>query len=137
MKLHHLLGFIIGVAILVILATYFGYTHFYQADVQTLDIHVQVSDYLGMHTGTDALWFGTVSPGSSGKRYLNLTNPKPYPVVVDFSVDGLVAGWMRVSENEFVLEPEEAKKVSVFVKVPETASYGNYTGKLHVTFRRD
>ncbi|MFP4424311.1 MAG: hypothetical protein ACLFP2_03690 [Candidatus Woesearchaeota archaeon] len=136
MRIYHLVGFILGVGILVILATYFGYTHFYQADVQTLDIHVHVSDYIGMHTGTDALWFGTVSPGSSGKRYLNITNPKAYPVTVDFSVEGDVAGWMKVSENDFMLEPQETKKLSVFVKVPETVSYGNYTGTLHVSFRR-
>ncbi|MGM5487733.1 MAG: hypothetical protein ACQESG_02175 [Nanobdellota archaeon] len=137
MKPSALFGLLLGVAVLVILATYFGYTYLYQADVQTLDIHIRVDDYLGMNTDTDRLWFGTISPGSHGKRYVNVTNPKDYPVVVDFSVKGDVSGWIRISDNGFALQPNGSKKLRVFAQVPKTASFGNYTGTLYVTFHRD
>ena len=44
--------------------------------------------------------------------------------------------WVWFSENNFVLEGLESKKIDITVTVPSNASYGNYTGTMATVFKR-
>jgi len=74
--------------------------------------------------------------GSSSTRYVFLSNKKDYPLKVYINFYGDFAEWVSVSEDYFVLQPGEEKKLSFTASAPRDAAYGNYTGKARFVFKR-
>ncbi|HHI04194.1 MAG TPA: hypothetical protein ENL45_01465 [Candidatus Woesearchaeota archaeon] len=74
--------------------------------------------------------------GSSSTRYIDLSNKKDYPLRVYINFYGSLAECVSVSENYFILNPGEEKKLSFSAIAPRNAAYGNYTGKARFVFKR-
>jgi hypothetical protein len=67
---------------------------------------------------------------------VSLENNFDFPVFVTVSIEGDIAEFVSVSENDFVLTPREKKTLTYyFVTQPDTAK-GNYTGSTRIMFKR-
>ena len=105
-------------------------------ETKTFDMYLNVSTYTGFNIDTSAIWFGTVPRSGTSSRTITLKNADDWPRRVDIRATGQLFGWVGVDSNGFVLGPGQEKNLTVYVVVPDDASYGNYTGKLEIAFRR-
>ncbi len=102
--------------------------------IEEVPMDFEVDDYMGIVTDPDALHFGTVPPGNTGKRFVSLRNDNTFPVGVTITFRG-EAGKYAWTEPELVLDGGEARNITVSVAVPEDMAYGSYTGIAYFTFR--
>ncbi len=95
-----------------------------------MDMFVKVDDYVGFNADTSALYFGTVAPGNSAFRFLELNSvDKVRVIIVPF---GKIKKLVSFSENNFVLEGNKSVKINV--NIPKNAEFGEYSGKLKLYF---
>jgi hypothetical protein len=134
MKTTKLLGILLIVALLGFTATFSAYSFYNYYEVREMDMQVEVAEKLGFNTDTDMLNFGANYPGNSCKRFMDISFPKQTRVIVTF--EGDFADWVDVDENDFILSPEETKKLSFTTLIPEGAEQGVYTGKAKFYFKR-
>jgi hypothetical protein len=123
------------VPILVCIAITLIYIFWSSPELKVLDMYVSVANYTGINVGTDAIWFGTVPPSGTASRIVTLKNFDNWSRWVDIRTEGL-NNWVGIESNSFLLRAGEERNVSIYVVVPKNAEYGNYTGKLYITFRR-
>jgi len=81
--------------------------------------------------------FGQVPPTGIAKKEIHVWNENKYPVRVEFRVTGEVASWVYVEDNNFILQPDENKKMNVFLKVPANIPLAKgvedvYTGEARI-----
>ena len=137
MKKNHLFILLLVIALIGITATILFYSFYIIADVREFNITLTVGEHAGFDVDTEKLAFGMVSPGgNSCTRYIFISNKKDYPLNVHINFYGNLAEWITVSENYFVLEPGEEKKLSFSASAPKGSAYGNYTGKARFVFKR-
>jgi len=112
--------------------------HFYYTtlDIKELPMMVRVSDKLGIDVGTDMIRFGGLRPGGGSKRIFHLTNNHDIKVLIQFIPMGDIGDLVSISENNFIIQPEEHKTVDIGIGIPQDMPYGNYTGKLKVIIKR-
>lgn len=117
----------------------FGYALFdtltYTEDID-LTMQLQVSDYVGFNIDTDAIYFGTVTPGGSSERIVTINNTEQYSTRVRILTGGDLAQWVSASENNFRINPLEERNITLKVKVPANTSYGNYTGIVKIRLKK-
>ena len=99
-------------------------------DHREVSMFVKVSDYVGFNVNTSALYFGAISPGGSGFRFLELNSFDKRKVFIVPS--GKIKKWVSYSENGFVFEGN--KSVKITVNVPKDVEFGEYSGKLKLIF---
>ena len=125
------------IAIIGITVTILFYSFYIIADVREFNMTLIVGDHAGLDVDTEKLAFGMVIPASSSStRYVLLSNKKDYPLNVHINFYGDLADWVSVSDNYFVLQPNEEKKLSFSVTAPRNTAYGNYTGTARFVFKR-
>lgn len=102
----------------------------------TLDVeaHVKVDDYVGINLDRDKLYFGTVSPGNTGRRDFQLTTQKDAFIVI--KTTGPLADWMTPDKNAFPLAEGEHVDVLFTMRIPDETAFGNYTSSVTVLFYR-
>lgn len=116
--------------------TYFFYNSFVIEDTATLDMMVKVNDHFGLNADADAIKFGMIMPGTSSQRSIAVNNNGTYPLRVAILKSGYIADWIKVSENNFILEGNENREVIFEVSAPKDINYGNYTGKVKIIFKK-
>ena len=116
----------------------FFYNSFIIKQVWTYDMYFEVaSQYkIGVNTRTDAIFFGKATPGAQSMRHLNLTNEYDYPVSVSIKIDGDIAPFISVSDNNFILQPGEKKHLTYYATTQQDTPDGNYTGETKAIIRR-
>lgn len=124
------------VTITLIFSGYLLFNYSTIVDIKELKMYITVGEIVGFNVGTEAVFFGTIQRGGSGNRDLIVTNNYTFPVKIDIRAYGELAKWVYVSENGFLLQPNENKTVKVSLIVPKDANFGNYTGILKVNFRK-
>jgi hypothetical protein len=114
------------------------YSYFYIVESRTIDIYLTVTkeNRIGLNTDSDALRFGIISRGSQGKRYLDISHKKDYPLKLNIRIYGDLADWISISDNNFVLNKNETKRITFTANVPSNAIPGNYTGRAVFLFKR-
>jgi len=136
-KKNHFFILLFVIVIISITATIFFYSFYTIADVREFNMTLIVGDHAGFDVDSEKLAFGMVMPASSSStRYVILSNKKDYPLNVYIDFYGNLAEWVTVSDNYFVLEPGEEKKLSFSASAPVNATYGNYTGRARFVFKR-
>ena len=78
------------------------YNLFFLKDVMTFNMYFETADKMAFKTDTDALYFGKAYPGSGTIRMINITNDYNYPVYVSIKIEGDIAKFVTVSDNNFV-----------------------------------
>jgi len=127
--------FLIIILLIIVLSSVFIIYNTVSYDTKKLDMHLMVGNYTGFNVDTDAIYFGTIMPFGIGTRIINVANSNQTSIV-DIKAYGELKGWIYVSENNFILKPNEEKTVKVMVYVPENAKYKDYEGALKIRFKK-
>jgi len=119
--------------------TFFFYSYFVidLIRIVPMDIELHPGAY-GINGDKDALHFGRValSTGAYATKSMMISNYEKHPSFVSISFDGEMADWMEVSENYFVLEPEEEREITFKAHVLPDYEPGNYTGTAKIVMKR-
>jgi hypothetical protein len=102
----------------------------------TLNMYFETADIMGVNTDSEALYFGKNYPGGTSLRQINITNDYNYPVVVSIKVEGEIAQFITVSDNDFYLEPKERKTIRYYLETRDDTPYQNFTGITRVVISR-
>lgn len=135
MKKYQVFLILCAVALVCISATITFYSFFYIKEIKTLDMDLKVGDYVGINADTDALHFGTISPGGVGTKSVTLSNNYEEKLAVKIKLYGDLAGFIDV-KRDFVLYENQSEKIAFTARVPQDAPYGNYTGRVVFVFKR-
>lgn len=91
---------------------------------------VTVTDDVGLAVNGTALVFGHVFPGGSASKTIEVTNNYNGMSRVKIYSKGNIKDFLIVSDNNFILAPNETKSVKFRIKIPKETPYGNYSGKV-------
>ena len=136
MKITKFFILLIFVVIISTFLTNIFYNSYIIENVVTLDMMVKVNDHFGLNADADAIKFGMLMPGTSSERTIIVNNSATYPLRVLISKSGYIANWVKVSENNFILEGNGNRTVIFEVSAPRNSNYGNYTGKVNIVFKK-
>jgi hypothetical protein len=133
---HTGLALLIVVPLIVSFLVGMVFWHWYIIDIKTVPIDVQVTNesLLGFNADTDALHFGTVNPTGGGTRKTTVVSS--HPVIVVIKTEGPAGKWVRVSENNIALEPNERRDIIFELTVPAGTAPGSYNGTAIITYHR-
>ena len=110
----------------------------YSMPIQVIeyDMYLEISggtDDMCASGDTDALYFGRIPPMAQTKREVTIKNlPETSKVVM--SVEGPLSSWTKLSENNFIMQPDELTKVSIRITAPSKAELGDYTSTFKIAF---
>lgn len=124
------------VIILLIPIVIFAFNSFMTIDIKELNMRIKVEDVIGINVENSSLNFGKSYPGSLVYRKVNLTNNHDFKVKIKILNTGDISDFVYVSENNFILNPDEIKQVIYYVDLPKNIEYRNYTGTTKVIFKR-
>jgi hypothetical protein len=65
-----------------------------------------------------------------------VNNNATYPLKVMILKSGYIADWVKISENNFILEENGNRQVIFEVSAPENVNFGNYTGEVKIIFKK-
>ncbi|MFH1710819.1 MAG: hypothetical protein ABH840_00740 [Nanoarchaeota archaeon] len=121
--------------IFICLYFYFNYSF---SIIEKREIYTKVilSDHYGIDINGTALSFGMIVPGGSASKELTIGNDYERDVKVQFLVKGEIGEFVRISENNFILNKNKSRKIDFSVSVPSSAKYGVYEGKVIVVIRK-
>jgi hypothetical protein len=98
-------------------------------ETKKMEVEFSVGSTAGIIVDTDKVYFGRVVPGGSSQRTIRIENGYSFPIKVKVSASKEIASYIYL-EGEYVAEPGEITKIPLTLKIPETLSYGNYTGEM-------
>jgi hypothetical protein len=98
------------------------------------DMYLTIDNYTGITVDTEAIFFGTVTPGGQNTRNVIITNNANATTRIELQTNGELARLVSFSNNSFSLAPGENSSVAVTATVPVDMPYGNYTGKLKILY---
>lgn len=129
---------LIAAAVLVSAAlTMVFYSFVYIVEVQQRPMKLVVADFVGFDLNPVNMTLGATTPGNSAARFFIATNVHEMPVRVRVRLSGELSPWLSLTDNHFVLQPGESRKVFVKAEVPEDAAINRtYTGSMRVLFTR-
>jgi hypothetical protein len=130
--------------IIIIFLLGFGGTMLYYAfyKVSYMKIYdIQIEATEGNLIGFNAdptLHFGKIPiSGGSAKKMLNTGNDVDFPLLVNIRIKGDAARFITVSDNNYILQPGESKKIDVYATIPINFSeVGVFTGEAKVIMFR-
>jgi len=106
-------------------------------ETQELKMDVIVGNYTGINLDTDAVHFGTIKKEDPALRMREVVIINSYneSKEVFLSVDGKLSKWAALSENHFILSPNENKSIEVTLKISSEIGSGTYYGILKAVFK--
>jgi len=131
--------FILLIVVAVSVFTILLSQYFLIEKIQTFNVFISVADRVAFNISKGAgnnLHFGTAPPGSSSSRTLVFDSSDPRPSKVIIKSYGQIKDWIIASENNFILESNEDKNVTLTILIPQNAEFGSYTGKIKLIFRK-
>lgn len=104
---------------------------FKPVEVKKFDVMFKVDRSItaGFDVGTDALRFGSLSPGSGAKRNVDVVNNYDFPLKVKVLVSKNLVGLVN-SGSDFAVQPGENISIPVTLNIPADFEDGNYTGEI-------
>ena len=99
---------------------------------KTLPAKVIVGNKYGFDINASALTFGMLMPGGSSSRDINIENKYNEKVKVNIYSEGDIKDFILVSENNFILEEDEAKSLSFTATAPLDADFRTYEGTVYI-----
>jgi len=89
-----------------------------------------VSNNFGIAINGTSLIFGMTVPGGSARKSIELDNNYKHDVKFKIYSKGNISDFLIISENNFILKPNEHKTLIFNIKVPRNATLGTYDGKV-------
>ena len=97
--------------------------------IRSLPMMVEVKNKIGIGLyGGEQLNFGIVPRGGASALTFNITSSKDVNILV--LKKGNIAGFITLSENNFLLRKNELKRIETSLRIPMNAEFGNYSGRL-------
>ena len=136
MKPNKLLLMVFITVLLSFSLTFIFYSYYLIQDVQSLDMKLKIGDIVGLDTNESVISFGIIPPEGSAQRKVILNNMYGKPLEVHTKKTGEIAGWVHISEDTFIINPDETKEL-LFTAIPSKgAEKGAYQGKIKFIFTR-
>jgi len=128
---------VLTILLLTLIVSYF-FLNYYFSIIEKREIYAKVilSDHYGFDINGTALIFGMIVPGGTASKELIIKNDYEREVNVKFLVKGDIGEFMRISENNFILNKNESKKIGFVVLFPSSAEHGVYEGNVIVIIRK-
>jgi len=79
------------------------------------------------------LIFGTVPPGGTSTKQMNITNPYNHKVHLTIKSEGNITDFI-VSNYTTKIKPGETVEIDITAKIPTNTTLGNYSGTLIMEF---
>jgi len=127
--------FVVLMLILIIILITLNYTakNTYASEIWEYDMFLTVGNYTGFNVNNSALYFGTIKPGGTSTRKIELKNNNQF-VKVSMFVNGELAEWIYTEDTSFNLLENEEKTIEIKGIVPKDAKLKNYEGKITIKF---
>jgi hypothetical protein len=104
-------------------------------EVQKVETSLIVGDRGGFDLNSSALTLGMIIPGGSSTRNLIVENKYDFDIRIYLTGEGEIQRFLVFDKNIF-LEKGETRQIPVSGVIPRGTQYGNYTGKIFLTFRK-
>ncbi len=127
---------LMAAALLSSTAVFVFYSYYVVYDIKEMDMHLKVSDRYGINADTDKIYFGRLPPLGVSEREIHLHHKYSKPLKVSIISMNSLSAWVTVSENNFILPPNQNKTVKLSVSPPAYTEFGDYEGHLRVFFKR-
>jgi hypothetical protein len=101
-----------------------------------IPVSFSVSDKVGFDIDKESLTFGAIPLGGSGNRGIYINNSRSHKVKVTIYSYGDTKDYLTISQNDFILEKNEKKKIMFYIKIPKDAIKKKYEGKIVIEFKR-
>ena len=134
MKKNYLIPLLCFVAMIVIFSVILFYNYYIYVNTQEVGMDVTIGDKIGFNADKDALHFATLMPGQTGKKGINITNNFDTSIKVQIYVFGNISSLASISENNFLLGPNETKIIDISLRIPSNTKKGDYEGTLKATY---
>ncbi len=99
--------------------------------IKEIPVNMKTGKVIGFDVNSTALTFGRIPSGSTSTREIMITNDKNRQVKIVLKAEGDAAPFIGFEENNFILQPSEAKKIEVYA-TPPSSSQDEYDGTLKV-----
>ena len=117
--------------------TYLFYRYVAVEKIIEYNTYLIVSDHAGFDVNKSYIHFGMLKPGESSSKNMLITNSGNESFKLQIKVSGNFMDWITVDLGKSrIISPGESRKIFFIADVPTNASYGNYTGKIAIIFRR-
>jgi hypothetical protein len=136
LKLPKLLIMIILIFIICIGLIYIFYYSLAVYKVVEYDVYLIVGNKIGFDLSKEYIHFGIVPPNGSSTKDIFIYNNEDKKLKLQLKLEGNVSQFVYVKDFSPVIMPHENKTLTFYAIVPSNASYGNYSGKLKIIFRR-
>ena len=134
-KVLKLILFLVLIFIMGIILTVLIYNKYNLLQYREFDLSVKIENgSSSFNTSTEGLNFARMYPGGEVTKRMDIHSLKRS--LVHIEAVGDIASFISVSENNFVMEPDEYKQVEVYLTLPIDALEGPYTGTLQIYFYR-
>jgi len=104
---------------------------------QTIPTRFIAGEKMGFDLGPGNLNFGQIIPGYSVSREITITNTFDSPTITKIKSSGAISEYLVVSENNFILQPNESRNISFSLFPPEGIELKEYPGQITVTTYKD
>ena len=95
-----------------------------------------VSEDIGFDLNNTTKTFGLVQPGQSSSREVSIENNHNIPVLVIIKSKGEISNFLIVSENDFILKPNEKKEISFSVFPTKDIEFREYNGFVEIVLKK-
>jgi len=96
-----------------------------------------LGDKPGFDLNKTALTFGRVVPGNSASRGISIKNNFDKKIMVSITSEGEISDFLSVSENEFILIPNEERNISFSVLFPKGSEMKKYKGWIEIKLKNE
>lgn len=97
---------------------------------QTISTRFVAGENMGFDLDPGKLNFGQIVPGYGASRTITITNTLDKPTITTIESSGKISKYIIVSENNFILQPNESKEISFSCYAEKETAFGEYNGEI-------
>jgi hypothetical protein len=105
-------------------------------DKQTIPTRFIGGEQMGFDLSPGNLNFGQIVPGYSASRELTITNTFSSPTLTTIESLREISDYIIVSENNFILQPNESKNITFSCFATEDIELREYAGEIIIITKR-
>ena len=138
MKLKYLFLILIIIILSIIPLSFYFYNNHYVLEKTSIKTSIGVGDskVMGFNPTSENFNFGKGPQGSIALKHFNVTNNFSFDIKVKIFSKGDFNDWIILSDNNFILKPDEIRNVEIKVLIPNDAIKKEYNGSINFLFIR-